>query len=520
MTFRSIVFPALCLVLPLFSAVRDDANAVILSIQDLITHGELDAANAKVSDALKSDARNGGLYNLRGIIDIQQGRAADAETDFSKAIEYSPGLVSAYLNLGRVYQGRIDSDPSFERKALAIYQRALKLDPHSSEAHYELALLLEWRGSFSESLSHLSTLPPPEQKQARALALRCADLAGMKRSEQARKAAQELAAAPDLQEQDVVAILPVLEHTGDAQITRILIEGLSNRGLASIDSLAHLAAAYENLGQFAPARQTLEHVAQAQPQNSKPLIDLARVAYKAGDREGALGYLAHARDLDPRNATIHFVFGIIALELKLPLEAKASVEKALEIDPERPDYNYGMAIVALHGHDTSESIPYFKKFLAEGGDKVRGHYGLGVAYFYGGNYEESKKEMIACLDSPETSGGAHYILARIARRDGDFQEAESQIRQSIGKDGSYAEAHAELALILIHQRRYPEAQQELDRAFQLDPNNFTGNTNQLVLYQRTKDERAAAQSEKLHALEKKRDQLQELLYRRIEVRPY
>jgi tetratricopeptide (TPR) repeat protein len=196
------------------------------------------------------------------------------------------------------------------------------------------------------------------------------------------------------------------------------------------------------------------------------------------------------------------------------------VEKALEIDPERPDYNYGMAIVALHGHDTSESIPYFKKFLAEGGDNARGHYGLGVAYFYGGNYEESKKEMLVCLDSPETSGGAHYILARIARRDGDFQEAESQIRQSIGKDGSYAEAHAELALILIHQRRYPEAQQELDRAFQLDPNNFTGNTNQLVLYQRTKDERAAAQSEKLHALEKKRDQLQELLYRRIEVRPY
>jgi tetratricopeptide (TPR) repeat protein len=520
MTLRSIVFAALYLGLPLCAAVHPNENSVILSIQDLISRGELDAANGKISEALQSDPRSGGLFNLRGIVDIQQGRAADAEADFSKAIDLSPGLVSAYLNLGRVYQSRIDSDAAFEPKAIAIYQRALKLEPHSAEAHYQLALLLEWRGSFADSLTHLTALSAEQQKQARVLALECANLSGLKRADQARRKAQHLVSAPDLQEQDVLGILPVLERGGNAQITVTLIEGLSTRGLASTESLAHLGAAYEKLGQLAQARHTLEHVAQAQPQNSKPLIDLARVAYRAGDREGALGYLAHARDLDPRNATIHFVFGIIALELKLPLEAKASLTKALELEPDRPDYNYGMAIVSLHGHDTSESIPYFKKFLATGGDDARGHYGLGIAYFYGGNYEEAKKEMLIASASPKTRAGAHYFLGRIARTEGDAQEAESQIRQSISQDPSYADAHAELALILIHQRRFPEAQQELDRALQLDPENFSGNTNQLVLYQRTKDGRAAAQSEKLHKLEKKRDEMQELLYRRIEVRPY
>jgi tetratricopeptide (TPR) repeat protein len=520
MTLRSIVFAAVFLAVPLCAAVHQDEDKVILSIQDLISRGELDAANGKISEALQSDPRDGGLFNLRGIIDIQQGRAADAERDFSKAIEFSPGLVGAYLNLGRVYQSQIDSDPAFEGKAIAIYERALKIDPRSAEAHYQLALLLEWRGSFADSLVHLSALPLREQKQARVLALQCADLSGLKRVEQARKKAQDLVSAPDLQEQDVLGILPVLEHSGNAQISVTLLEGLRTRGKMSNESLAHLAAAYEQLGQFAQARQMLEHVAQSQPQSSKPLIDLARVAYRAGDREGALGYLAHARDLDPRNSTIHFVFGIIALELRLPLEAKASLTKALELEPNRADYNYGMAIVALHGHDTSESIPYFKKFLAGGGDVARGHYGLGIAYFYGGNYEESKKEMLLASASPKTRAGAHYFLGRIARTDGDAKEAESQIRQSISDDPSYADAHAELALILIHQRRFAEAQQELDRALQLDPENFSGNTNQLVLYQRTKDNRAAAQTEKLHKLEKKRDEMQELLYRRIEVRPY
>ena len=236
-------------VLPLCAAVHQDESSVILSIQDLISRGELDAANGKISEALQSDPRNGGLFNLRGIVDIQQGRATDAEADFSKAVELSPGLVGAYLNLGRVYQGRIDSDPAFEAKAIAIYQRALKLDPHSAEAHYQLALLLEWRGSFADSLTHLSALPIGEQKQARVLALQCANLAGLKRAEQARKKAQDLVSAPDLQEQDVLGILPVLEHSGNAQITVTLIEGLSARGIASTESLAHLAAAYEQLGQ-------------------------------------------------------------------------------------------------------------------------------------------------------------------------------------------------------------------------------------------------------------------------------
>lgn len=520
MTFRSIGLVALCLAFQQFAVAHQSGKAAILGIQDLIARGELDAANVQLANALKTDPANGGLYNLRGIVDIQQGRAADAEADFSKAVELSPALAGAYLNLGRLYQSRIDSDPSFAAKALATYQRALKADPKSPEAHYQLGLLYEWRGSFIESLAHLTALPATQQNQARVLALQCADLAGVKRSAQAAKTAQQLIAAPDLQEGDVLAILPVLERTADYQLTRTLIEGLSGRGLASPESLAHLASAYEKLNELTLARQTLEHVAQAQPQDSKPLIDLARVAYKAGDREGALGYLAHARDLDPRNAAIHFVFGIIALELRLPLEAKASLTKALELDPDRPDYNYGMAIVALHGHDTSESIPYFKKFLATGGDKARGHYGLGIAYFYSGNYDESKKELLVSLDSPKTSAGAHYFLARIANKEGDTQGAESEIRKSIAQAANYADAHAELALILIHQHRYSEAQQELDRALQLDPENFTGNTNQLVLYQRTKDTRAAAQTEKLHALEKKRDEEQELLYRRIEVRPY
>ncbi len=520
MRYRIKILAALCLATSLFAATPHDQNAAILSIQDLIARGELDSASRQLSTALVAYPKSGGLYNLRGIVNIQQGRTTEAESDFAKAIDLDPGLLSAYLNLGRVYQSRAGSEPVFADKAVAAYERALKISPQSNEAHYQLALLNEWRGSFAQSLAHLSALSAPETKQARVLALKCADLAALGRAAQAGNAAQELVKASDLQEDDVLSILPVLEKNGKDELTSTIIAGLAARGLASSEALQHLAGANERLGQFASARGTLEQIARTKPADAAPLIDLARVAYKQGDREGALGYLAHARDLDPRNPTVHFVFGMIALEMRLPLEAKASVSKALEIEPDRPDFNYGMAIVLLHGHDTSDAIPYFQKLLSLKKDDARGHYGLGIAYYYSGNYDQSKKEMLEAETSAVTASGAYYFLGRIAKLGGDEPEAEAQFRQSLQKDPGYADAHAELALILIHSRRYTEAKKELDRALQLDPENFSGNTNLLVLYQRTKDPRASAQADKLHTLEKKRDDLQELLYRRIEVRPY
>src|SRR5207247_1224647 len=63
-------------------------------------------------------------------------------------------------------------------------------------------------------------------------------------------------------------------------------------------------------GQLARARDTLERAASEGAPAVDTLSELARIAYQQQDREGALGYLAHARDLDPKRAGIHFFFGI------------------------------------------------------------------------------------------------------------------------------------------------------------------------------------------------------------------
>lgn len=492
----------------------------ISAIQDLIAKGDVENADIRLQKALRSAPRDGGLYNLRGILEAQRGRLDQAEADFQEASRLSPGLVSAYLNLGHLYKLEIDRSPLYLDRAISVYERALKHDAHSNEAHLELATLLEWRGSFSASLHHVVELSVPVQNQARALALRCANLSALGRKIEAETAGKAMLAAKDFKAEDLAGIMPVLRDKADWRLLEIVIGWSREHGGATDEDTALLARAYEQDRRFPEARQALEQLARKQPQAIYALVDLARVAYKQGEKEAALGYLAHARDLEPQNATIHFVFGIIALELKLPLEAQDSVTKALALDPGNPDFNFGMGVVKLHGHDTLESVPFFQKFLSVQPDNPRGHYGLGTAYYFGGKYDLARQELTSAVRSPLTSEGAHFFLGKIAKVMGDDRTAAAEFRAALQKDPANADAHAELASLLIRSSQFERASAEIESALRLDPDNLAANTALLVLYQRTKDGRSSEQRGKVQALEHKRDEQQELLYRRIEVRPY
>src|SRR5206468_4152434 len=165
------------------------------------------------------------------------------------------------------------------------------------------------------------------------------------RTAQAEAAGRQLLASTDLTEADVVSILPaLLEHHAEDLAARLL-DGVAGRGLASGQTLQKLASLHEAHGHFKEARAALEKDLELEQPSASLLSQLGRLAYRAGDLEGALGYLAHARDLEPENAAIHFFFGMVCVDLKLPPEAKKSLEEAVRLDPKNPYYNYALGAV-------------------------------------------------------------------------------------------------------------------------------------------------------------------------------
>jgi tetratricopeptide (TPR) repeat protein len=495
-------------------------NRTLASIQQHIEAGDLVKASESIFSALERYPKAAGLFNLRGIIQARQEKLAAARADFERAVVLDPKLTPAWQNLARACQLLTSHDPSAAACAVDGWQRVASLRPSDTEARFSLATLYQWDGKFDESLRHLDKLPAAESSRSSVLAVRCADLAGLGRIKEANELALRLARAADVSDADAASIFPVLQSPKTAPVVVALVEALDSRKLASASSLRHLAVAYEQLNRMPDARKSLERVALLEPTRAQDLLELARIAYLSRDREGALGYLAHARDLAPGDAQVHFLFGMIAVEMDLPIEARQSLERALALDPHNASYNYAVGSVALSSRDASRAVPYFQTYVAAQPRDPRGHFALGVAYFATADYGRAREQMESIHNDPKTSAGAEYFLGRIARIEEKLDEAVTHLERSIALLPAFAESRAELGRVRLRQGLVERARADLNRALSIDPDSFQANANLLALYQRTHDARAAEQAERLQRLDAQRAARQELMLRTIEVKPY
>src|SRR5216684_1373354 len=213
-------FTFFLLLIPLFCC--HDSYAVstsgqITAIQNLVAEERLSEAQSALSQALAAQPDDAALWNLRGITDAKQGNVAGAEEAFEKAGQLAPRLTSAWLNLGRLYQLNSSRHEAIA-KGIRAYQSVLRIEPTNAEAHHQLALLLEWKGAFRESLQHLDRLPPEDQIRRQAVALRCADEADLGNTQVALHFAAALLRDAQLQEADVTAILPAISKNETVEL--------------------------------------------------------------------------------------------------------------------------------------------------------------------------------------------------------------------------------------------------------------------------------------------------------------
>jgi tetratricopeptide (TPR) repeat protein len=492
----------------------------ILQIQQSFSQGDLAGARKQLDEAAKLFPADAGLDNLSGIIAAQEGNYAEAERSFSRAIARERKFTGAYLNLGRLYQEHAADDPQALSKALDVYGRALQFEPNNAEANYQSAALLMRKGEYRASLDRMSRLPAEVQDIAQSLSVLIADYAGLGDRDRAREMTGRLLARPDFSEPDVIAILPALADGGRDDLSVALLEGLRKGRPLSPDLTRRLGLAYEQTGKLTEARETLETAAAAGRPSVSSLFELARVAHKQRDYKGALGYLAHARDLDAKDASLSYFFGLVCLDLDLLAEARAAFESAVKLEPENPAYNYAMGAASAFRRDPSEAIPYFEKYIRLRPQDARGKLALGAALFKAKQYDVASVALTEAVKAPGAATTARYYLGAIARQKGRLDEAERELRQALQANPDYTDALAELGQCYLMKREYEAAGKLLRRALEIDPNHYAANFNLLTLYARAKDEREAAQAARFEEVKKLREEKAQEFLRMVEARPY
>ncbi len=427
--------------------------------------------------------------------------------------------MSAYLNLGRVYMLQAAKNPEMQSKALSTYQSALALSPANDEANYQAAVLLMLARNYQSSLDHVARLDATARSTPGALALLCADHAGLGHKAEAEQAAKSLAQHPDLTEADALDIAPVLDATGRADLAITTLNAAAQRAPLSPAGLRALAISEEAAGNLTEARKTLESAFAADPGSTAILVDLARVAKSQKDYRGALGYLAHARDLAPRDARLPYYFGLVCLDLSLLGEARKALEQAVTLAPDNPDYNYVMGSVSAFAQDPELALPYLKKFHSLRPQNPAGILALGTTYFRAKDLETAATWLRQAVNNPKTAAAAHYYLGRIARQQAQLDEALSELNQSNQLKPDRPETLAELGQVYVQQHKYPQAEKELERALAISPDNYAANFGLLQLYARTADPRREQQSKRFDEIKSTSESQYQDMMRIIEIRP-
>jgi tetratricopeptide (TPR) repeat protein len=496
---------------------RDHA---ILQIQQLIETGDLATARRLLMKSANRFPADAGFDNLSGVIEAQQGHYIGAEISFRRAIRRDPRFTGAYLNLGRLYQENFTSDPHARDKALDIYQRLLSYDPENAEANYQGATLLLEKARYQESLTRMLHLPADTQQRAQAVSVLCADYAGLGDRKRTDEMAARLLADPDFSEPDALQMLPALRAGKRDDVSISVLEILGKRQPLSPDLEHRLGLAYEAADRLSDARSALEEFVSRGHLSVASLLELARVAHEQKDYRGSLGYLAHARDLEPANASIHYWFGLVCLDLDLLAEARNSFGKAVKLEPENPSYNYAMGASSAFQHDPAEAVPYFEKYLKLKPQDPRGKLALGAVYFRAKDYDAATPWLADAAKVSQTATTAHYYLGSLALQRGRLEEAARQLELALNASPDYADARAELGHYYLLRKNYPESEKQLQRTLQIDPDHLAANFYLLTLYTRTADSRREAQAKRYDDLQKLLDEKSQEFLRMVEVRPF
>lgn len=488
-------------------------------IAALLASDDLATAEQILVPTLASHPGDPVLHNLAGVVAARRGSMESAESHFQTAIRLAPGSAAAYENLGRLYQELSSGNAGMRGRAIETWQRLLGVQPDHVEARFQHGFLLTLDGRYAESLTSLEALPDEITRRPQVGVVLATDLAGVGNTSAAERTAAAAAADPALTEADVLAVLPAIPQGNGDALAVTLLEALDRRALASTPSLRALATVHARAGRMAEARAVLDRAVRLGGPSVPLLMDLARAAVALKDYRGALGYLAHARALEPSNANVHFVFGMVCVEQNLVREAYESLKRAVDLDPDNPLINYAMGSVATHRHEPSEAVPYFQTYVRLRPDDPRGHFALGAALFYSNQFVEARPPLQRAAAASETATGAHLFLGRIARQLNDLAGARTEIDQALALDPRLADAWSELGLIQTREEQYAEAEQSLAKALAIDPDHYTASLNLATLYAKTRDPRREAQAARVATLLEQREARAQEFLRIIKVMP-
>jgi len=168
------------------------------------------------------------------------------------------------------------------------------------------------------------------------------------------------------------------EHQGDTARSIGLLEELVQTTPAFYEAHSMLGAIYQRMGRFRDAEQQYNIFRDLRPRSAIPLLNLATLYLQeaeANEREGrfvigvmyddALHMLQDAVKLEPRNARVFFLLGVLFYRANSNALAEGSLNQALFFEPYLGSARLALANLYIREKKWNEARNHLDKYLVD-----------------------------------------------------------------------------------------------------------------------------------------------------------
>ncbi len=211
--------------------------------------------------------------------------------------------------------------------ALEVLRELVTRQPHSSQAHQELAYVLYQSRRLPEAIAVL-----------------------------------EDALQKGVQDASLVGLLGAyLLEAGDSARVVSLLEDVVRRDPAYAEAHNYLGIAYTRRRRFEDAEREYRLLLELDPSSASAHNNLGSLALTRGDAEAAIQHFESALAFDPNHASTHNGLGVAYARRGDLGKAVESWRRAVTLDPSQYDALYNLA-VALYDRSPAEAAPYLEQF--------------------------------------------------------------------------------------------------------------------------------------------------------------
>lgn len=383
----------------------------------------------------------------------------------------------AAIELARLY-----NDSGHPEEAIAVYRDALRIDPNSSPAAFELGESLAARGDYAGAERSLrdalrfddqnldarlaladlyqGPLNDPERAEreySAALAQGVNDAARLERIGDA-------ASANGNRDQAIKAYSDALKLTPDSPQLHYKL-GLAyharGRATAAVGEQERVIALTEN-----PATPELAAL------RASALIALGDLARERGDLPAASSYYGQALQIDGSRVPAQIGLGLVAVGQGNWGVAHGYFETAAALPDgaASADAQFWLAESLLRRGDYPAAISRYNAALALDADFTEAYLGLAQTRYAQGDHAGALETVNTGLRQRPNYAEALLFKGKLLQEAGRFDEAMAAYDQSIAANSQIAETYYRRGVLHIQRSAYDKAVSDLGRAARLQPN--------------------------------------------------